>query len=54
VKQGGDVPTLVEDAVRQYLEFAAITDIDANQLAEAQAALIGELPKISGWKDDNA
>ena len=46
-KQGRDVRTLVEEAVRQYLESAAITDLDATQVAEAQAALLGELPDIS-------
>lgn len=53
-KQGRDVRSLVEDAVRQYLESAAITDLDATQVAEAQAALLGELPKISDWKADDA
>ena len=46
-KQGRDVRTLVEEAVRQYLESAAITDLDATQVAETQAALLGELPHIS-------
>ena len=46
-KQGRDVRTLVEEAVRQYLEAVAITDLDATQVAETQAALLGELPHIS-------
>lgn len=53
-KQGRDVRTLVEEAVRQYLESAAITDLDATQVAEAQAALLGELPDMSDWKADDA
>jgi predicted transcriptional regulator len=53
-KQGRDVRALVEDAVRQYLESAAITDLDATQVAETQAALVGELPDISDWKVDDA
>ena len=35
--------TLVEEAVREYLESAAITDLEPTQVAEAQAALLGEL-----------
>jgi predicted DNA-binding protein len=30
-KQGRDVRTLVEEAVRQYLESAAITDLELTQ-----------------------
>jgi predicted DNA-binding protein len=46
-KQGRDVRTLVEEAVQQYLESAAITDLAPTQVAEAQAALLGELPDVS-------
>lgn len=53
VKQGRDVHALVEEAVRHYLEFAAITDLDTTQVAEAQAAMLGELPGISDWKADS-
>jgi predicted transcriptional regulator len=49
-RQGRDVHVLVEEAIRQYLEAAAITDVDANDIAEAQAALLGELPHIPDWK----
>ena len=35
--------TLVEEAVREYLESAAITDLEPTQVAEALAALLGEL-----------
>ena len=41
---------LVEEAVRQYLEAAAITDVDAGEVAETQDALLVELPDISDWK----
>jgi len=47
-KQGRDVRTIVE------LVTLAITDLDATQVAETQAALLGELPKISKWKADDA
>ena len=48
-KQGRDLETLVEEAVRLYLEGAAITDLDSGDLAEAQVALTGELRGLSGW-----
>lgn len=53
-KQGRDVPTLVEEAIRQYLEATAITDVESNELADTQAALLAELPHISDWKADDA
>ena len=40
--------------MRQYLEAAAIMDLEAMDVAEAQAALIRELSDISAWKADNA
>ncbi len=48
--QRRDVEALAEEAVRQYLEAAAITDIDADEVAETQDALLVELPDISDWK----
>jgi len=53
-KQGREVRTLVEEAVRQYLESAAITDLDSTQVAETQTKLLGELPHVSDWKADDA
>ena len=53
-KQGRDVRALVEEAIRQYLEAAAITDLDATRVAEAQVALLDELPPVSDWKADDA
>jgi len=53
-KQGRDLRALVEEAIRQYLEAAAITDLDATQVAEAQVALLDELPRVSDWKADDA
>jgi len=48
-RQNRDIADLIEDAVRQYLEAAAITDVDPNQVAETQAELLSELPPISKW-----
>ncbi|MGH8584973.1 MAG: hypothetical protein ACREWE_01885 [Gammaproteobacteria bacterium] len=52
--QGRDVVELVEEAVRLYLEAATITDVAADEVADAQAALIAELPNISDWKAGGA
>ena len=49
-QQGRDVATLVQEALRQYIERAAITDIETDEVAETQAALVGELPDIAEWK----
>jgi predicted transcriptional regulator len=54
VRQGRDVIRLVEDAVRDYLEAAAITDVDEAAVAEVQAKLVGELRGIPGWKGGRA
>ncbi len=53
-KQGRDVRALIEEAIRQYLESAAITDLDATQVAETQTKLLGELPPVANWKADDA
>ena len=36
-KQNRDVTALIEDAVRQYIEAAAITDVVPGSIAETQA-----------------
>jgi predicted transcriptional regulator len=54
MKQGRDVRTLVEEAVRQYLESAAITDLEASEVAETQTKLLGELSDISEWQAGKA
>ena len=53
-RQNRDIAELIEDAVRQYLEAAAITDLDPNQVAETQAKLLSELPPIYKWEVDDA
>ena len=53
-RQNRDIAELIEDAVRQYLEAAAITDVDPNQVAESQTKLLSELPPISKWETDDA
>ena len=49
-KQGRDVRALAEEAIRQYLVSAAITDLNADDVAETQTALVGELPNLMEWK----
>jgi predicted transcriptional regulator len=53
-KQNRDIAELIQDAIRQYLEAAAITDLDPNEVAETQAKLVSELPPISKWEVDDA
>jgi predicted transcriptional regulator len=53
-RQNRDIAELIEDAVRPYLEAAAITDVDPSQVAETQAQLLSELPPISKWEADDA
>lgn len=38
-RQNRDISTLVEEAVRQYLDAEAITDLGTEEVAEAQLAL---------------
>ncbi len=49
-RQKRDVNTLVAEAVRQYLEAEAITDLDTAEVAEAQLALASELRGVAPWK----
>ncbi len=53
-RQNRDIAELIQDAVRQYIETAAITDLEPNQVAETQAKLLSELPPISKWEVDDA
>ena len=53
-KQGRNVGALVEEAVRTYLEAAAITDLEPDAIAETQEALLGELGELREWKDGDA
>jgi predicted transcriptional regulator len=48
-KQGRDISLLVEEAVQDYIDAAAITDLDSSAVAETQVALLGELRGIPGW-----
>jgi hypothetical protein len=40
-RQGRDVESLVDEAVREYLIASAITDLDAEEVAATLEALVG-------------
>lgn len=42
-KQDREIAVLVEEAVREYLEADAITDLDTAAVGETQLAVLGEL-----------
>jgi len=44
-RQGRKVQEIVEEAVREYLEAVAITDLASEEIEEAQVKLIGDEPK---------
>jgi predicted transcriptional regulator len=48
--RGREIGVIIEEAVRDYLEAASITDLEPAEVAEAQAALLGELGEIPEWK----
>lgn len=52
-REGRDVASLVEDALRQYLEGAAITDVTPSQVAAAQTGLLTELTDLADWKAED-
>jgi predicted transcriptional regulator len=54
VVQSRDISDLVEEAVRHYIEAAAITDLEPEDVSEAQVTLVGELRDIQEWKDGRA
>ena len=51
---GKDVDALVEEAVRQYLDAAAITDVSSDDVAATQASLLSEMGHIATGELDRA
>jgi len=49
VRQGRDIGALVEEAVREYIVTACITDLDGSEVADTQTELLNELRGIPGW-----
>ncbi len=50
-QEGRDLERLVEDAVRRYLEDAAITDVTPEEIAETQDKLVPELINFEPWDE---
>ncbi len=48
--QGRELSLIVEEAIRQYLEAIAITDVDPDSIADTQSALLHELRPVSPWQ----
>lgn len=48
-QQGRDLETLVEEAIRRYLDAAAITDVEPSDVAATQEILAGELTDLTPW-----
>ena len=51
VTQSRDMGEILEEAIRLYIDAAAITDLDAAEVAEAQVTLVSELSGVEEWKD---
>ncbi|MDX2000714.1 MAG: hypothetical protein SF066_23575 [Thermoanaerobaculia bacterium] len=49
-REGCAVDALVALAVRSYIDYAALTDLDARDVAETQLALAPELD-LEPWED---
>ncbi|MDM8007474.1 MAG: ribbon-helix-helix protein, CopG family [Phycisphaerae bacterium] len=49
--RGQGIDAIVEEAVRQYLDAVAITDVTDTDLAATQIKL-DEMPRQEGWPED--
>lgn len=49
VTQSRDMGEILEEAIRLYIDAAAITDLDAAEVAEAQITLVSELRGVEEW-----
>lgn len=48
--QGRDIQAVIEEAVRDYLVSAAITDVEPDDLAQSQLAMLPELANTPEWQ----
>ncbi len=53
-ERGRDVQAIVSEAVRQYIEAAAITDVTPEQVGQMQEAIVPEMSDIEGWEGQEA
>ncbi len=44
-----DLQDLVQDAIRQFIDASAITDLDSVDVAQCQIELADELPAVEDW-----
>ena len=51
-QQGRAPETLVEEAVRRYVEDAAITDLQPADIGKTQEQLTGELTNLPPWSSE--
>jgi predicted transcriptional regulator len=49
--RGQGIDAIVEEAVRQYLDAVAITDVTDTDLAATQTRLMDEMPRQEGWPE---
>ena len=52
-QRGRDLDALVEEAVRRYLDDAAITDVQPADVAATQEKLAPELTDVRPWNDSS-
>lgn len=50
-QQGRALETIIEEAIRQYLDAVAITDLQPADIAATQEKLAGELTNLPAWSD---
>lgn len=50
-QQGKALKTIIEEAIRQYLDAAAITDLQPADIAATQEKLARELTSLAPWSD---
>lgn len=48
-KQGRAVRAVIEDAVQQYLDGTAITDLESADVAAVQISVLGDLSYPADW-----
>ncbi|MBI2433625.1 MAG: hypothetical protein HYV26_12230 [Candidatus Hydrogenedentes bacterium] len=50
-RQGREPQKLIEDAVRDYLEWTAAITSTGEEVGESQLAVLGELTDAGAWDD---
>ena len=50
-EKGEDLNSIVDEALRRYLDDASITDLEPADVAATQENLVSELGNLSPWPD---